>query len=93
MFRVRAGAQRELLPTRSRMQYVTSRRLSLVLEGNELCMSISDDGQGFVVDSGRPTSFGLVGMRERVLIMGGSLDLHSEQGEGTSLTVRVPLDP
>ncbi|MBK5537519.1 PAS domain S-box protein [Pseudomonas sp. TH05] len=67
--------------------------LSLVLEGNELCMSISDDGQGFVVDSGRPTSFGLVGMRERVLIMGGSLDLHSEQGEGTSLTVRVPLDP
>jgi len=66
--------------------------LSLVLEGNELCMSISDDGQGFVVDSGRPTSFGLVGMRERVLIMGGSLVLHSELGEGTTLSVRVPLD-
>ena len=66
--------------------------LSLALEGNELCMSISDDGQGFVLDSGRPTSFGLVGMRERVLIMGGSLVLHSEQGEGTTLSVRVPLD-
>ena len=66
--------------------------LSLALEGNELCMSISDDGQGFVADASRPTSFGLVGMRERVLIMGGSLVLHSELGEGTTLSVRVPLD-
>ncbi len=67
--------------------------LSLALEGNELCLSISDDGLGFDTTSTRPTSFGLVGMRERVLIMGGSLVLHSEPGEGTTLVVRVPLDP
>ncbi|WP_085599146.1 MULTISPECIES: PAS domain S-box protein [unclassified Pseudomonas] len=66
--------------------------LSLVLDGPQLCMSISDDGLGFDTAATRPTSFGLVGMRERVLIMGGSLALHSEPGEGTSLTVRVPLD-
>ncbi|NBF13321.1 PAS domain-containing sensor histidine kinase [Pseudomonas sp. Fl4BN1] len=66
--------------------------LSLTLEEGELCMSISDDGLGFDTASARPTSFGLVGMRERVLIMGGSLRLHSEQGEGTTLSVRVPLD-
>ncbi|MGZ0706556.1 PAS domain-containing sensor histidine kinase [Pseudomonas piscis] len=66
--------------------------LSLALEGNELCLSISDDGLGFDTTSTRPTSFGLVGMRERVLIMGGSLALHSEPGEGTTLVVRVPLD-
>jgi len=66
--------------------------LSLTLEGRELCMSISDDGLGFDTASARPTSFGLVGMRERVLIMGGSLSLHSERGEGTTLSVRVPLD-
>lgn len=66
--------------------------LSLVLDGPQLCMSISDDGLGFDTNATRPTSFGLVGMRERVLIMGGSLALHSEPGEGTSLTVRVPLD-
>ncbi|MCE4057717.1 PAS domain-containing sensor histidine kinase [Pseudomonas sp. Au-Pse12] len=66
--------------------------LSLTLEGSELCMSISDDGLGFDTASARPTSFGLVGMRERVLIMGGSLSLHSERGEGTTLSVRVPLD-
>ena len=66
--------------------------LTLVIEGNELCLSISDDGVGFVRKPGRPTSFGVVGMRERVLIMGGSLTLDSQPGEGTTLSVRVPLD-
>ncbi|WP_405122770.1 PAS domain S-box protein [Pseudomonas sp. M20] len=66
--------------------------LTLVLEGDELCLTVSDDGVGFVAAAGRPTSFGLVGMRERVLIMGGRLVLESEPGEGTSLKVWVPLD-
>ena len=65
--------------------------LTLSVEGQALCLSISDDGQGFVPESGRPTSFGLVGMRERVLMLGGTLSLHSEPGEGTTLSVRVPL--
>lgn len=66
--------------------------LSLTLEGDDLCLTVSDDGQGFVPTTGRSTSFGVVGMRERVLIMGGSLSLESELGEGTTLSVRVPLD-
>jgi len=37
-------------------------------------------------------SFGLVGMRERVLIMGGQLSLDCQLGEGTTLSVTVPLD-
>ena len=65
--------------------------LTLSVEGQALCLCISDDGQGFVPESGRPTSFGLVGMRERVLMLGGTLSLHSEPGEGTTLSVRVPL--
>ncbi|MCU1749204.1 transporter substrate-binding domain-containing protein [Pseudomonas sp. 6D_7.1_Bac1] len=66
--------------------------LTLVLEGDELRLTVSDDGVGFVDPTGRPTSFGVVGMRERVLIMGGQLSLDSEPGEGTTLSVRVPLD-
>ncbi|TDK57030.1 PAS domain-containing sensor histidine kinase [Pseudomonas moraviensis] len=65
--------------------------LTLELAGDELCLTVSDDGVGFVAAEGRPTSFGLVGMRERVLIMGGRLELVSEPGEGTSLVVRVPV--
>jgi len=66
--------------------------LTLTLEGADLCLTVSDDGVGFVAAAGRPTSFGLVGMRERVLIMGGQLSLDSAPGEGTTLSVRVPLD-
>jgi PAS domain S-box-containing protein len=66
--------------------------LTLVVEGAHLRLTISDDGAGFVQAPGRPVSFGLVGMRERVLIMGGHLSLDSEVGEGTTLSVTVPLD-
>ncbi|WP_339531969.1 PAS domain-containing sensor histidine kinase [Pseudomonas mucidolens] len=66
--------------------------LTLVVEGDDLRLTISDDGVGFVPAPGRPVSFGLVGMRERVLIMGGQLALGSEPGEGTILSVTVPLD-
>ena len=66
--------------------------LTLAVEGTDLRLTISDDGVGFVQPQGRPVSFGLVGMRERVLIMGGQLSLDSELGEGTTLSVTVPLD-
>lgn len=66
--------------------------LTLVVEGAHLRLTISDDGAGFVQAPGRPVSFGLVGMRERVLIMGGQLSLDSALGEGTTLSVTVPLD-
>ena len=66
--------------------------LTLSVEGADLRLTISDDGVGFVETRGRPVSFGVVGMRERVLMMGGQLSLHSEPGEGTTLSVTVPLD-
>ncbi len=66
--------------------------LTLSVEGTELRLTISDDGVGFIETQGRPVSFGVVGMRERVLMMGGRLNLHSELGEGTTLSVTVPLD-
>ena len=66
--------------------------LTLSVEGADLRLTISDDGVGFVETQGRPVSFGVVGMRERVLMMGGQLSLHSEPGEGTTLSVTVPLD-
>ncbi|AZF02264.1 putative two-component sensor, near polyamine transporter [Pseudomonas orientalis] len=66
--------------------------LTLGVDGPNLRLTISDDGIGFVQAQGRAVSFGLVGMRERVLIMGGQLSLVSELGEGTTLSVTVPLD-
>jgi PAS domain S-box-containing protein len=64
----------------------------LTLEAGVLCLTISDDGCGFVPPTGRPSSFGLVGMRERVLMLGGSLQLDSRLSEGTTLSVQIPLE-
>lgn len=67
--------------------------LQLSVEGEELCLRISDDGRGFESSALRQgVSFGLVGMRERVLMLGGTLQIDSQPGEGTTLWVRVPLD-
>ncbi|MGA9220221.1 MAG: transporter substrate-binding domain-containing protein [Pseudomonas graminis] len=67
--------------------------LSLTLSDGVLCLRIADDGKGFDLGAERPASFGLVGMRERVLIMGGQLHLDSLPGEGTTLRIHIPLDP
>lgn len=56
-----------------------------------LCMSVTDDGKGF--DPARhpaERSFGLVGIRERVLLMGGDVEIDSQPGQGTTLIVRLP---
>ncbi|QLF92850.1 PAS domain S-box protein [Pseudomonas sp. ABC1] len=66
--------------------------LRLVLEGGMLVLSISDDGQGFEPSSVATSSFGLVGMRERVMMLGGSLDIDSRVGAGTTLCVKLALD-
>ena len=64
----------------------------LIVEQGCLCLRVSDDGQGFGENAGQGKSFGLVGMRERMLILGGQLHIDSSPGEGTTLSVRVALD-
>lgn len=66
--------------------------IELDVQGDELCLRVSDDGRGFEPAAQRAQSFGLVGMRERVLMLGGHLALDSAPGEGTTLVVRVALD-
>ena len=67
-------------------------QIDLSQEGNGLRLSIADDGCGFEPAQVSSLSFGLVGMRERVLMLGGQLELASQLGEGTALTVTVPLN-
>jgi len=55
-------------------------------------LSVRDDGVG--MDSGaraKPRSFGLRGISERVLLLGGSVDITSIPGAGTGLVARIPL--
>jgi len=51
---------------------------------------VTDDGSGFDPASAH-RSFGLVGMRERVALAGGQLELDSAPGNGTRVRAEVPL--
>jgi signal transduction histidine kinase len=57
-------------------------------ENEGLLLSVSDDGIGGA-DPGRGS--GLVGLRDRVEALGGSLEIKSKAGEGTSLAATLPL--
>jgi two-component system sensor histidine kinase UhpB len=55
-----------------------------------LHLRVADDGRGF--DPGTPVAgFGLAGMRERVLLLGGTLEVDSGP-EGTSIEAVLPAD-
>ncbi len=72
----------------------SSASLRLERQGREVHLAIVDNGCGFdirhVVDS-KAGRFGLTGMRERVEILGGRLELISSAGQGTALRVQFPI--
>ena len=63
----------------------------LASDGRLLTIAVEDDGRGFdAAEIGR-AGVGLIGLRERVAERGGTLQLASAPGQGTRLTVRLPL--
>lgn len=75
-------------------------RVALQLAFYPTCvrMSIQDDGRGFeapesVVDLVRSGKLGLIGMQERARILGGTLRIDSHPGQGTTVSVEVPVHP
>ena len=55
-------------------------------------LSVSDDGAGFdpQLASGKSMSFGLAGMRERALLLGGTLEIRSKPGKGARIALELP---
>ena len=72
----------------------TKAEVTITFEDSWTTAIIRDNGVGFhldgkVADLVRNGKLGLVGMEERVGLLDGSLEVASEPGEGTTLTVRV----
>ena len=58
----------------------------------EVVLKISDNGKGFdVAEISHKHTLGLLGMKERTMIMGGDCDILSEKDKGTTVLVSVPL--
>lgn len=64
---------------------------SLVLTNGQLILTVTDDGKGFDTKANGRKTLGLLGMKERVLMMEGKLDIKSTPGQGTTVTVEVPV--
>lgn len=77
-------------------RYAQASRVDIALNGcgNALHMQIRDNGQGFdLAAAGLKKSFGLLGMRERALALGGQILITSTPGQGTTISVTIPLNP
>lgn len=60
---------------------------------NNLCtIIVRDDGKGFDVNQKKEKSFGIMGMRERVELLNGTLSIKSTIGAGTVVTIQVPIN-
>lgn len=76
------------------LRYSEAERVEISLcRAGEICeVTVSDNGKGFdIADVANRNSFGIVGMRERALALGGELDIASAPGEGAVLRLRLPL--
>lgn len=58
----------------------------------DMTVSICDDGTGMAMDKMHKTgSFGLIGMRERVIALNGKMQIESTEGAGTLIRIILPL--
>ncbi|HTJ92767.1 MAG TPA: sensor histidine kinase, partial [Pararobbsia sp.] len=88
MFRV----VQEALNNSVRHAHAGQVEIRLFVESDHLLLQIHDDGVGIeLADSRKPTSFGLLGMGERVHMLGGKITFHSRPGSGFSVDVSIPL--
>jgi PAS domain S-box-containing protein len=80
------------------LKYAQAQHLSIILQQrvNTVLLTIADDGQGFDLDAiqQRPDAhhhLGLLGMRERITLVDGTLNIETTPGGGTTLYIHIPF--
>jgi signal transduction histidine kinase len=71
-----------------------ARSIRIVLAGTprELSLSVSDDGNGMAPRNDQVSGgLGITGMRERLILVGGSLSIKGIPGEGSRVSAHIPL--
>ncbi len=65
--------------------------VTITCDGGHIALQISDSGIGFDLTHVRPAGLGLASMRERVAVLNGQLVIDAAAGEGTQITVHIPM--
>jgi signal transduction histidine kinase len=75
------------------VKHASARSISIVVTTSEGMVRtvIEDDGAGFAFGAVREEALGLVGMRERALLLGGRFDVESSPSAGTTIVAEIPL--
>lgn len=82
----------ELLTNIARHANATLVNASLRSDENSLYFSIKDNGAGFNLNTiNRKKTLGLLGIKERTLLIGGTYQIKSNPGEGTEIIISIPL--
>jgi len=81
----------EALHNCERHSHASAVRIRVEQKFDRLTLIIQDDGQGFDVRHMR--GVGLLGIQERVARLGGIANVHSKPGDGTILSIELPLTP
>lgn len=82
----------EILTNVARHAHATNVDIRLEQFGEEVSLQVGDNGRGISsVEQSGPKSFGLLGMRLRAQQQGGSFDIRSTSGTGTTVIVSIPL--
>src|SRR5206468_8693686 len=67
-------------------------RVALHVDPSLLSLDVSDDGRGITRDELRGShSLGLLGLRERAIALGGSVNVFRDTTSGTTVALRLPL--
>jgi signal transduction histidine kinase len=82
---------RETLSNVGRHAAATTCRLSLYAEPGVAVLEVDDDGHGFTPGEGHPGGWGMRNLHERAAAMGGTLEVLSVSGEGTTVRLRIPV--
>jgi PAS domain S-box-containing protein len=70
----------------------TLAQVSLERVADGVLLNVRDNGQGFAAQAPRkPASLGLMGLRERAELLKGSVEISSQPGDGTRISVKIPL--
>lgn len=82
----------EALTNISKYAQCTQVKIELTVDADFLTLEISDNGLGIDDDNTRKTGgFGLRGLKERAKTVGGWLDVSSKSGQGTAITLSIPM--
>jgi signal transduction histidine kinase len=80
----------EALTNAAKHAQASAVRIAVEADGPWLVLTIGDDGIGGA-DPARGS--GLIGLRDRVHALSGSIEVNSRRGDGTTILVELPLDP